>query len=223
MKKSLFATTFVLLFTLFVPTAKAQEWNLGLDIYNSYIWRGSKFGTGPAFQPSIEYNISGFTAGFWGNVNASDNEAAETDIYIKYDFDFGLSFGLTDYYYPGTDFFEVSGDANTHAVEFNLGYQIGGLSLAGNYFFTKATAPGSAGNAGCDMYFEAKYGFKHVDVFVGAGDGLHTPDYKFGVVNVGVGTTKKIKLTDSFSLPLSGSVVLNPTTEQLFVVVGINL
>lgn len=223
MKKILIATAFLLFLTSITPTVKAQEWNIGLDINSSYIWRGSKFGTGPAFQPTIEYNISGFTAGFWGNVNASENEAAETDIYIKYDFDFGLSFGITDYYYPGTEFFAYSEGNVTHAFEFNLGYEIGGFTLSGNYFFNQATAPGSALNAGCDMYFEAKYGFKHLDVFVGAGDGFHTPEHNFGLVNVGIGTSKKIKFTDSFSLPLSGSVVLNPTTEQLYIVVGINL
>jgi len=40
--------------------------------------------------------------------------------------------------------------------------------------------------------------------------------------NIGIGTSREIKFTDSFSLPISGSVILNPSSEQLYVVVGIS-
>ncbi len=38
--------------------------------------------------------------------------------------------------------------------------------------------------------------------------------------NVGIGTTKEIKITDSFSIPVTGQVIFNPEKEQLYVVVG---
>ena len=220
MRKTLIVAASLFILIAFTPNAKAQEWSTGLDIYSSYIWRGAKFGSGPAFQPSIEYSTGGFAIGAWGSINSSTDEAAEMDMYLAYGFDFGLSIGLTDYYYPGTEYFDYSTETGAHALELNLGYEIGGLSLAGNYFFNEA---GGAGTAGGEMYFELGYGFENVDVFLGAGDGWHTPDGEFGIVNVGVSTSKEIKITDSFSLPLSGSAILNPTTEQFYIVVGISL
>lgn len=220
MKKTLLVMACMLLLTVITPNAQAQEWSTGLDIYSSYVWRGSKFGSGPAFQPSVEFSAGSFAIGAWGSVNSSTEEAAEMDLYLSYGFDFGLSIGLTDYYYPGTEYFDYSTETGAHALELNLGYEIGGFSLAGNYFFNEA---GAAGTAGGDLYFEAGYGFENVNLFVGAGDGWHTPDGEFGLVNIGIGTSKEIKITDTFSIPLSGSAILNPTTEQFYIVVGISL
>ncbi|MFO7864639.1 MAG: hypothetical protein R6U85_11600, partial [Salinivirgaceae bacterium] len=61
-----------------------------------------------------------------------------------------------------------------------------------------------------------------VSAFVGAGDEVYTTDGEFGIVNVGIGASKEIKITDYFSLPLSGSVILNPESESLFMVVGVS-
>ena len=64
MKKILMITASVLLLMTFIPSVNAQEeeaskWNAGLDIYSSYIWRGLKFGTGAAFQPSVDFTAGG--------------------------------------------------------------------------------------------------------------------------------------------------------------------
>src|SRR5665811_1971575 len=84
MKKTLFIAASLLLLIAFTPNAKAQEWSTGLDIYSSYIWRGAKFGSGPAFQPSVSYSTGGFEIGASGSVNASTDEALEIDLYTSY-------------------------------------------------------------------------------------------------------------------------------------------
>jgi hypothetical protein len=61
-----------------------------------------------------------------------------------------------------------------------------------------------------------------INAFVGAGDEVYTPDGDFGLVNIGVSASKEIKMTEFFSLPLSGSVILNPESESLFMVVGVS-
>ena len=61
-----------------------------------------KYGQGPAIQPTVKYVAGGLTVGVWGSFDASGY--AETDPYISYALPFGLSFGLTDYYYPGLPF-----------------------------------------------------------------------------------------------------------------------
>ena len=94
------------------------------------------------------------------------------------------------------------------------------FSLAANYMLNEA---GGALTAGGDMYFEAGYAFKNFSLFAGAGNGWHTTDGTFGLVNVGISTQKEVKITDSFSLPIAGSLILNPKTEQFFIVAAISL
>jgi len=61
-----------------------------------------------------------------------------------------------------------------------------------------------------------------VKLFAGAGDGWYTKDASFQVCNIGITTTKTIKVTDSFSIPFFGSVIVNPNKEQIFYVVGMS-
>jgi len=199
--------------------------NVGLDFVSSYIWRGTKFGTGPAIQPSIELAAGGFAVGGWGNYNFTSDEGAEADLYMSYTFDFGLSLGITDYYFPGTEYFDFSDSTGAHALELNLGYAYEGFSVAANYFMNEA---GSAGNEGGDLYFELAYAFKYFEIHLGAGDGWHTTEASsdesdFNVCNIGITSSKDIKITDNFSLPLFGGVIWNPDSKQFHVIAGISL
>jgi hypothetical protein len=104
----------------------------------------------------------------------------------------------------------------------NLG--LGNLSLTAAYMFYEGAASGSG-----DIYLQAGYAAGPVSITLGGGNGQYSledgedEDDKFAISNIGIGTSKEIKITDSFSLPISGSIILNPSTEQLFVVVGISL
>jgi hypothetical protein len=196
---------------------KKSNFSVGTDFYTSYIWRGTKYGQGPSLQPCVKFEKSGLTLGVWGSFDASGY--SETDPYISYATPFGLSLGFTDYYYPELPLFEVSKSDTTgsHALELNAGYSKGGFSLSANYILNKA---GGAGSAGGDMYFQAGYSFSNVSLFVGAGNGWYTSDGEFALCNLGIGATKEIQLTEKFSVPVNGQVIMNPEREQLYVVVG---
>jgi hypothetical protein len=43
------------------------------------------------------------------------------------------------------------------------------------------------------------------------------------LVNIGISSTKEIKITDTFSIPLKATAILNPATEQFMLVAGITL
>ena len=202
----------------------SSPFSVGGDFVSSYLWRGTKFGTGPAIQPYVELGLGNFAIGGWGSYCFTGDEAAEADLYFSYGFDFGLSIGMTDYYFPGSEYFDYSTATGSHAFEINLGYEYEGLSLAANYFLNEA---GGAGTAGGDMYFEAGYSFGSFGFVLGAGNGWHTmeadPDESdFNVCNIGVTASTDIQVTDSFSIPVSGALILNPDTEQFHVVVGIS-
>jgi hypothetical protein len=48
-------------------------------------------------------------------------------------------------------------------------------------------------------------------------------DMGFDICNIGISTSKEIKITDDFSLPVSGAAILNPSYEAFHIVVGISL
>jgi len=198
---------------------QSSPFSVGGDLVSSYLWRGTKFGTGPAIQPYLSFAVGGFEIGGWGSYCFTSNEAAEADLYLSYGFDFGLSIGLTDYYFPGSNYFDYSTVSGAHAFEINLGYEIKGLSLSANWVMNEA---GSAGSAGNDLYFEAGYGFKYFSLFAGAGDGWHTSNGNFNVCNIGISAEHEINISEKFALPVSGALIWNPQREEFHVVVGVS-
>lgn len=220
-KQGLIITGLIVLMLIITIQLNAQDegsnskFTVNTDLYSNYVWRGSKFGTGPSVQPGVAYESGGLTLGVWGSFDAAGY--AEADPYISYSFPFGLSLGLTDYYYPGLEVFDFSTATGSHALEINTGFETGGLTLSANYIINEA---GGAESAGSDMYFQAGYSFSDFELFVGAGDGWHTSDGEFAFCNIGLGTSRDISITDYFSIPVSGQVILNPDKEQLYIVVG---
>lgn len=224
MKKFLSVLVVVIHSFLIIPCktlAQGNDSNAGfdvnMDIYSTYVWRGVKYGQGPHFQPEMVFTAGGFTAGIWGSVDF--NGYSEADPYISWTFPFGLSLGLTDYYYPGLPFLNTSVTAGSHAFEMNCNYSAGGLNLSANYIFNEA---GGAGSAGSDLYFEAGYSFDKFNIFAGAGNGWHTSDGNFNICNIGLGTEKQIEITEKFSLSLAAQVIYNPDMDRLFLVAGIS-
>lgn len=215
-----FAGAFVLvLFTTIRLNAQDEKavksFNVGADFYTNYIWRGTKFGQGPSVQPSVKYNQGGLTVGVWGAFDAAGY--AEADPYISYAFKSGLSMGVTDYYYPGLDLFDVSDSTGSHAFEANAGFSKGKFSISANYIFNEA---GGAASQGGDMYFQIVYTAVNVNLFAGAGNGWHTTDGDFNICNLGIGTSKTVEITDKFSIPVTGQVIINPDRKQMYVVAG---
>lgn len=211
----------VLLLMVFLPVkTMAQEqqesdFTVNADVYSSFIWRGSKLGTGPAFQPSVKFSGGGLTVGVWGSFDA--NGYSEADPYISYSFPFGLSLGLTDYYLPGLSFFETSKETGSHAFELNAGFTKGRITLGANYIFNEA---GGIASAGGDKYFQIGYSFSNVSLIAGAGDGWYTSDGEFDLCNISIGASKILQITEKFALPLSGQVILNPEKQMFYVVAG---
>lgn len=194
---------------------KNQSFTVNADLYSNYVWRGTRFGQGPHFQPSVTYSTGGLAIGIWGSFDS--HGFSEADPYLSYTFPFGLSLGITDYYYPGLSLFEFSEEDGSHALEVNGGYTMGGFSLNANYIVNEAAGAASAGN---DLYFQTGYTFSGFSLFAGAGNGWHTSDGKFNFCNIGLGAVKKIDITELFSIPLSGKIIINPEREQLYLVAG---
>lgn len=225
--KAQFKKAVVIVFALVVSSMsfsslKAQEesdspFSVGADFVSRYVWRGLDFGNAPAIQPTIEFGIGNFVLGAWGSYTMSASPYLEADLYAGYSFDFGLSVLLTDYYFPAAEFGAVTDasyfDSDAHVFEFGLSQEIGDFYISGFYFM----------NLDDDLYFEAGYSFEHFDLFVGAGNESYTSDAEFMVTNFGISTSKDIKISESFSLPVSGAFIINPDLEQVNIVFGFSL
>ncbi len=209
---SILALTLGLTFSANKAALAQVEVGTGVDLVSTYVWRGVAY-SGPSWQPYVEASAGSFSIGAWGSQGYDGFQ--EMDLYASFSLG-DLSIGFTDYYYPGSDY--LSGDS--HAFEINAGYALGSISIAANYIVNEAA---DAGSAGGDMYFELGYSGTAADVFIGAGDGWHSSTGDFGLVNIGVTKSKEIKITEHFSLPVSGAVIFNPDSEQLYILAGISL
>lgn len=136
--------------TVFSQNDTVSKFSLNADFYSNYIWRGCRYGTGPAIQPSIKYSDSIFTVGAWGSFDFSGYQ--ETDLYVSFSLPSGFSLGIIDYYYPALKYFDYSDSSGSHAFEVNLGFSKGNFSLSANYILNKA---GGAASLGGDKYFQA--------------------------------------------------------------------
>jgi len=200
-----------------------SDWITGADFYSSFIWRGTKLGSGPAVQPMLEFASGLFTAGAWGSFDFNDYQ--EVDLYISFTLPAGLSIGVQDYYTPDLEYFDYSSETGSHAFELNLNYSGEHVNLEADYVINEA---GGIGSLGGDLYFEAGISFDYFSVFMGAGNGWHTYDPEedeapFNVCNIGIETSQTIEITDCFGIPVTGKLIFNPDKEQMFIVVGFTL
>lgn len=230
---------FIILFLLFGFSAHAQDttnikFSLNADFASRYIWRGFDFGNAPSVQPTLEASYKNFAIGAWGSQSISSNTGGlEADLYTTYSFNFGLSIGVSDYYFPeeklrimkdlpdtasflilperNGNYFDFE---NAHFLEANINYEIKNFSLSANYMFH---------NAADDIYAEIGYNYKNLTVFIGGGNESYTNNGKFNICNTGFTITKEIKLSDKFDLPVFGSFILNPDSEQVHMLFGISL
>jgi hypothetical protein len=207
---------------------------IGFDLVSNYVWRGTDPGpTQPHFQPTVAVTIGNLEIGAWGSTSFS-GDYTEADLYATYTAG-PVTLGLYDYCWTATDvewkYFDYSKKTTPHIYEATLGYKGKNVPIsltAGLMFYgadKKATDPTKNNYS---SYFEVGYSFKNFDAFVGAtgDDGYYGDGYGkvggFAVVNMGVTGYKKLKITESFELPIKVSFIANPQREKAWLVVGVS-
>ena len=220
--KNVLGIAAIAVLTLSTTNVKAQDF--GADVVSSYVWRGTQFGAGPAVQPwfTLPTISESLELGVWGSfpltegLNPAGTGATyELDLYASYDFGpFALT--LTNYTFPdvtgayGEDAGLFDGD-----LEVTASGSIGAVGLTVGYFTDLEALYIEAGTTIAGMDLAIGYGSDSKDAFyVGKEDS--------GLVNVSLGGSKDIKITEDYSLPLFGSFIYNPTAEAAFMVVGVS-
>jgi hypothetical protein len=218
-------------FNFALQAQETGEFDLGADLVSRYVWRGSDFANSPSIQPYANYSIGGFKAEIW-SAFSTVKEYQEVDMILSYQIAEAFTIMFTDYFFPSDTllnnrFFEFGKDKTGHLMEGTVlfeGTSAIPVSASVNYNFYGDDTDKS-------WYFELGYSGMHknviYDLFVGAtpGKGIYMPDGSdgFNVVNVGATLSKEIKITDHFSLPVSGSLIINPQAENIFFVFGVSL
>ena len=203
-------------FVAFLSTNISYSQDFGADVVSSYVWRGTQFGSGVHIQPYMTLGSGNFEAGLWGSFpTTAEGGGNELDAYLSYDFG-PLALTVTNYTFPGEgglysdgegffdgDYTEISGSTSIMGIDLLAGY------------FTEVEA----------LYVELGFGAGPVDIAIGYGEDQGDAFYAnggSGIVNMSFSGSKEIQISDSFSLPVFGSFILNPEAETAFLVFGIS-
>lgn len=233
------------------PETKSSNLNLniGADLVSRYVWRGTDFGRSPSIQPSIELQVGSFAIGYWGAfstsqlVSGSFASTQETDLYLSYTFKDVVSLTLTDYFFPNdtlinNKYYEFNENKTGHLVEAAISFNgtdkipftllvatnIWGADKRkanGKKFYSTYVELGYSTTILENIALNSFVGFNVIAPDLDKGESGFYGDY-MGVVNLGITGSKEIKVSDSFSIPVSVSVITNPQTENLFMVLGIS-
>ncbi len=242
MKRKLLVTT--TLFLSFFVFSNAQEntepeqkqtqnFHLSSDVVTNYIWRGLIYSDKPNLQPYLDFtNDKGnFSIGGWGSYSLADYYS-EVDLFASYSVG-NFTLAVWDYFVmtqePNNKYFNYNKDSTYHAFEALLtftGPESFPLELTASTFFYGYDKDANGDNY-YSTYFEAAYPFKwkanNLKFFIGMTpqEGLYAPD--LAVVNIGIKNTREIKISDKFSMPISGSIIVNPNTENIFFVLALTI
>ena len=211
------------IFGLGATAPAAAQVSVQLDIMSRYVWRGADFGNSPSFQPGMTYTSGGLEIGTWAAVaTTGDPDGYEIDWYASYTFETGagdVSLMLTDYTFPipGTGSYFTS---DAHYLEAAAAFSgIAGLPLSA---FAGIFLTNDDDNS---VYLELSYDSEPVGFFIGmtpAKSDMYGTS-KAGIINTGINAGKTLKISESFEIGLSTSVILNPYSEDLFFLVGFSL
>ncbi|HLO92059.1 MAG TPA: TorF family putative porin [Lentimicrobium sp.] len=243
MKRSLIPLLILIAFTVHGYSQEIAL-NPGVDIMSRYVWRGLNLGgSSPSIQPSLEFTAGKFTLGTWGAFSTSnDFTVQETDLYMSYNLCDAFTVGITDYFLPdelaeNEHYFEFKDDSTGHVLEaaatFNGTEKIPFTFMAAVNFYG-ADARHANNKKQYSTYFELAYKTKVKDVecriFIGGtatnpDKELHETGYyaeSAGITNFGITGIRTVQINDKFGLPLTGSFIINPKTEKVFLVIGLS-
>lgn len=240
MKTRLFALLFILITSIPSFSQESenkdsiQNFSLSADFVTNYIWRGLSYSDVPNIQPSISYTTNNgiFTLGAFGSYSLA-NYYSEVDLYASlslgmFTFEVWDYFGMTDTL-ANNRFFDFKDESTGHALEaivmFNGPESFPIQFTAGTFFY--GNDKDFDGENYYSTYFELAYPFKwkrnNLTVFAGCTpkEGIYGSEFAFN--NIGITNEREIRITDNFSIPIKGSIIINPHLENIYFNLAITL
>jgi len=200
------------------------------DLVSQYVWRGS-LATGsptPNFQPTLAFTEGNFEIGVWGSTDFVGSYK-EVDTYISLTVG-QFKLAVTDYNWnlDKANYFNYANSETGHRIEGTIGFtgtKAIPISIIWNtMFYGLDKKSEESTKQAYSTYIELGYSNGPVSFYFGftpwAGYynnyGVTTFDpgareKTFSIVNIGTSITKTLKITESFSLPLKATLVINPS------------
>lgn len=192
--------------------------DLDVFLFSRYAWRGVQFGTGPTVQAQLSYTNGGFMAAAYvakSTYGGSEGYPNTSNIMIGYQHK-SLSLFVDDYFFydeDNLDRYTDWSDSTLHYIEARLRYD------QARYYCMVAHNVYAAEGANVAPYVEAGYMIPDNDLTFFAGYVFDRSDLNFatsaGVTNIGVTKKKDLRLSDKFSLPLTGTLMVNPSYKNV--------
>lgn len=205
--------------TAIVDTARTSPFTFDGYLFSRYVWRGVNFGASPSIQGQLTYTVSGFTAGCFIAKSLNGNAVGfsnTSNIFLSYKYK-SVSITVDDYFFYDEDnldrYLDWS-DTTLHFIETRLRYD-----NERYYGFIGYNVYGAEGINKDAAYIEAGYKFpKHgLSLFAGYLTGKSDLNFstKAGLTNIGVTKEKRIHISGKYSLPLIGSLIINPNYKHI--------
>ena len=221
----------IMIIAIVAPVSAEVETTIAADVVSEYVWRGAKCGDA-AIQPTLGVSMAGIDLSLWGSVGVANFlDTREFDITLSYSFA-GASVGVTDYWFSVGDepygrYFKYEKGATNHVFEAFAGYDFGFASISWYTNFAGADYKAN-GDAAFSSYCEisAPFSLGGADWTASLGmvpfeSGFYGTE-GFAVTNLSLTAAKSIDMTESFSLPVSAGITVNPCTEMAYLVLGIS-
>jgi len=199
------------------------EFSVNADLVSRYVWRGQSYSQSPCIQPDLSLSWKNFELGAWGSYDFSGFSELETDLYLSKTIG-PVTLAFWDYWcFNDTtmDFFDYDRETSGHLLEAQLlisGDDMIPFNLLGGYFFYGADSTHS-------LYLELQYlyskGTTELEAFAGyqASGEFYAETSSF--VNIGCTVTKPIRVTETWELPLSVSLIMNPDMKSVYIIAGL--
>ena len=235
MKKGKVLVVAMLLLPMALTAQEKVEVNVGADLVSGYIWRGQDLGN-VSVQPALSLSYKGFSLSGWGSVGFSKEDTDNMEDIKEFDLTLGyqakgFSVSITDYWFNnGPGYFHYGSTNTSHVFEAQVGYDFGVLAFNWYTNFAGNDGTNKDGNRAYSSYFSlaAPFSLGGLDwsAEVGATPWA-TTFYNggangFEVTNVGIGVSKDIALSQTYSFPIFAKAIWNPATESAYFVFGVS-
>jgi len=201
-----------------------------VDLANRWIWRGVNYSESPVIQPTLGWANGKMNVYIFGSYAFERRSYGEVDFTFEYQLTNKLKLGVTDYFGINDsigakhDFFNLNRETTMHMLDvygiYNPSHKVP-ISLLCSLWFWGADRKQNTLEQNFSSYFEAKYekayGLYKASAFAGMTVGKGFYASRAAVVNLGIGLSKPLAISSSFSIPAKIEFILNPETQNVYV------
>ena len=217
-------------------TVNAQgKVSISPSITTRHYWRGIMVSNSTNFETDMVYTNDNFTFGAWGGY-ALDNTYSEFDFHVGYKFSDHFNVDVWDLFanrdrasIDDYNYLDLDKSTTNHIIDASFNFYFTekfplSLSVCTMLWGRDLDADGDQNySTYVEFGYPVKIGEQSVSFFAGLNP-FENQVYgeSFGFVNIGATTSKKLKITENFSVNTWAKVAINPQAETANLIFGID-